>query len=113
MNKHMHFRTPGYVGNVAACNPYGRNEVTSLQTEVTCNNCRRTWLFKNHLKEQATPTNTVKLSELSNLRMVAGNEKKYDTVVIAGVVKQWVGIGWVGEDKATEADCKKYPVAID
>ena len=55
----------------------------------------------------------VKLSELTNMRMVAKNEAKYSIVIIAGIVKQWVGIGWVGEDKATDADRKKYPEAID
>lgn len=55
----------------------------------------------------------VALSELTNMKMVAGNEKKYDTVVIGGIVKQWVGIGWVGEDEATDEDRDKYPVAVD
>jgi hypothetical protein len=56
---------------------------------------------------------TVKRSELSNLRMTAGNEKKYSMVILEGILKEWVGIGWVGEDKATDEDRKKYPTAID
>ena len=35
---------------------------------------------------------TVKASELSKLRMAAGNEKKYDTVIHNGEVKDWVFI---------------------
>lgn len=52
-------------------------------------------------------------SELTNLRMVAGNEKKYDRVVIDGSLKEWVGIGWVRIRTATARDKKIYPVAED
>jgi hypothetical protein len=30
-------------------------------------------------------------------------------VIHEGIVKRWVGIGWVGERKATAADYQKYP----
>ncbi len=53
----------------------------------------------------------IKRSELSNLRMVAGNEKKYSIVIIDGILKEWVGIGWVGEGKASIEDKRKYPTA--
>lgn len=57
---------------------------------------------------------TVKRSELSNLRMVAGNELKYHTVIMEdGVVKEWVGFGWVGEDQATKEDRKLYPTVVE
>lgn len=52
-------------------------------------------------------------SELSNLRMVAGNEKKYDIVIVGGVVKEWIGFGWIDLNKATEKDYKKYPQVVD
>ena len=55
----------------------------------------------------------MKRTELSNLRMVAGNEKKYSTVVIDGLVKTWVGIGWITEREATAEDMKTYPVVED
>lgn len=56
---------------------------------------------------------TVKRSELTNIKMVAGNEKKYSTVIIEGIVKDWVGFGWVGEDKATDADRAKFPEMVE
>lgn len=52
-------------------------------------------------------------SELSNLRMVAGNEKKYDIVIIGGVVTEWIGFGWIDLNDATEEDYKKYPQVVD
>jgi hypothetical protein len=54
---------------------------------------------------------TVKRSELSNMKMVAGNEKKYDAVIVDGVVKEWVGIGWIETD--AKPDPKKYPTAVE
>jgi hypothetical protein len=56
---------------------------------------------------------TIKRSELTNLRMVAGNERKYDNVIIDGVLKNWVGIGWVEIRTATPADKRKYPTLED
>lgn len=53
---------------------------------------------------------TVRASELSKFRMVAGNEKKYRFVIDDGIVKDWVGIGWVDVGKATKEDYEKYPV---
>ena len=55
---------------------------------------------------------TVRRSELNNLRMAAGNEGKYDIVILDGMVKQWVGIGWIGGTKATKEDIKKYPTVV-
>ena len=51
--------------------------------------------------------------ELSNLCMVAGNEKKYAAVVLDGWVMTWVGIGWVKEREATAEDLKNLPVVED
>jgi len=55
---------------------------------------------------------TVCVRELSNLRMVAGNEKKYKTVIHQGVVKDWVAFGWIELRKPTLEDKKKYPVVV-
>jgi hypothetical protein len=52
----------------------------------------------------------VKASELSKLRMVAGNEKKYSAVIDNGILKEWVAIGWIDLRKATEKDYQKFPV---
>jgi len=54
---------------------------------------------------------TVKLSELTNIRMAAGNEKKYSKIIIDGKVKEWVAIGWMDIDE--KPDKRKYPVVVD
>lgn len=56
---------------------------------------------------------TVKRSELGRLRMTAGNERKYNKVIVDGIVREWVGIGWLVLDKATEEDRQNYPTMID
>lgn len=52
-------------------------------------------------------------SELTNLRMVAGNEKKYKRIVLDGSLKEWVGIDWVRIRTASERDKKVYPTVVD
>ena len=54
---------------------------------------------------------TVARSELTNLRMVAGNEKKYSRIIDNGCLKEWCGIGWCRIRTATERDRVIYPVA--
>ena len=54
---------------------------------------------------------TVKRSELSNMKMVAGNEKKFDAVIVDGHLKEWVGIGWIDCGEATPDHYKKFPIA--
>lgn len=56
---------------------------------------------------------TIKRSELSNLRMVAGNEKRITHVILDGEVKMWMGIGWVTLRTATSEDFTLYPVVED
>jgi len=56
---------------------------------------------------------TVKVSELSNLKMVAGNEKKYQRVIQDGIVKNWVGFGWIDEGEASKKDLEMYPTVED
>lgn len=53
---------------------------------------------------------TVKATELSNLKMVAGNEKKYGAVVENDILKEWVGFGWIDIRTATKEDYEKFPV---
>ena len=55
---------------------------------------------------------TVKASELSNLRMTAGNENKYDMVIQNDQLKEWVGIGWITIRLATDDDRKEYPTVV-
>lgn len=53
---------------------------------------------------------TVEARELGNLRMVEGGEKKYQIVIDSGLVKEWVGIGWIELRKATFEDREQYPI---
>ena len=57
--------------------------------------------------------NTVRRRELSNIRMVGGNERKYKAVIQDGVLKEWVGFGWIEVRDATPEDNEKYPVVIN
>jgi len=54
-------------------------------------------------------TKKVKAKELSNLKMVSGNEKKFTKVIDEGTLKEWVAIGWIPVGKATKEDYLKYP----
>ncbi len=56
---------------------------------------------------------TVRRNELTNTRMVAGNEEKYGRVIIDGHVHNWVGMGWVDEGEATKEDELAYPMMIE
>lgn len=56
---------------------------------------------------------TISRSELSSLRMVAGNEKKYPMVILNDHLEEWVGIGWITIRLATDDDRKEYPTVED
>ena len=56
---------------------------------------------------------TVRRSEISNIRMAAGNEKKYSMVILNGGLKEWVGIGWIPIRSATDDDRKKWPTVAE
>lgn len=51
----------------------------------------------------------VPIKKLSKIAMVAGNEERFEIVIDRGVVKEWVGIGWIDIGPAEPADYKKYP----
>jgi hypothetical protein len=55
---------------------------------------------------------SIKRSEVSNLKMAAGNEKKYTKIIINGILNEWVGIGWVALREATAIEKKKYPEVV-
>lgn len=55
----------------------------------------------------------VPASALSTLRMVAGNEKLYQRVILKDSVMFWVSLGWINERPAQPADFEVYPVVID
>ena len=56
---------------------------------------------------------TVEVKELSQIKMVSGNENKFTKVVHEDKVKQWVGMGWIEERAATASDYASIPVAIE
>ena len=47
--------------------------------------------------------------ELTNMAMVNGNEAFYKVVIDTGMIKEWVGIGWIEIRKANPADYKRIP----
>lgn len=59
------------------------------------------------------PQLTVRRSDLSTIKMVAGLEDVYTRVIDDGVLKEWVGIGWVNVGPATDADRAKYPTVVE
>jgi len=52
---------------------------------------------------------TIPAREFTNLAMINGNEKTYSIIVHNGVVKEWVGFGWIVLHPATPEDLAKYP----
>jgi hypothetical protein len=52
---------------------------------------------------------TIDAKKLSNVAMVNGNEKRYSIVIHNGILKEWVGIGWIELRKANAADRSNYP----
>ena len=55
----------------------------------------------------------VRSSELTTMKMSIGNEKLFSRVIDGGIIKNWVGIGWVEEGKAkVPGDYGKYPSVI-
>jgi len=47
--------------------------------------------------------------ELSREKMIDGNEKFFTKVIDNGMIKDWVGFGWVADIPAKEEDYYKYP----
>jgi hypothetical protein len=64
-------------------------------------------------KGQKMQMKEVTRSQLRKIRMVAGNEKRFQRVIDHGVVHDWVAIGWIEIREATDEDYKKYPVVVD
>lgn len=55
----------------------------------------------------------VKRSRLSNISMVEGGEKKHPVVIDGGIVKEWVGIGWIDLHPAGASDYEHFPEVED
>lgn len=65
------------------------------------------------MKVKPTPPKTIPASECSIAKMVGVNEHKFTKVIHNGVVKQWVGIGWVSEGEPTKAQKETLPQVVD
>jgi hypothetical protein len=70
------------------------------------------WAELKQIEAEGHAKETVERSQLSNLKMVSGGEKRYSKIVCDGHVQQWVGIGWVNEGPATLTDYASLPVAV-
>lgn len=56
---------------------------------------------------------TVKSSDLTLLKMVAGGEKRHRIVVDTdGILKEWVGFGWISLRQASKADRERWPRVV-
>ena len=51
--------------------------------------------------------------ECENIRMTTGGENKFDLIIDRGMVKRWVGIGWVSEGPASRDQRRTLPTLID
>lgn len=63
-------------------------------------------------RQRTARPNTVHARECSVLAMVAGNEARFTKVVDEGVVKQWVGFGWVSEGPEEYPRDEKLPRVV-
>ena len=53
--------------------------------------------------------NTIALEHLTSIKMGC----KRCIVIHEGMVKEWIGIGWVDKHKAKGMDFQKYPKAVE
>lgn len=51
----------------------------------------------------------VSFRDVSTIAMVAGKEKTISKIIHCGVIKEWVGIGWIELRRATATDYLKIP----
>lgn len=65
------------------------------------------------LLQIANEFETVPAEELSNIKMTTGNEREYTKVIDRGVLKEWVGIGWIDTDPEPSVnDYERYPAVV-
>lgn len=76
---------------------YGLKALDSNQEVVRCTKAMLARAEKLELKSELA----VPFKDLSTLRMVSGNENKYDHVIIGTRLQHWVGIGWVDHGPIT------------
>lgn len=56
---------------------------------------------------------TVSVRDVSTIAMVNGNERKFDRVIHGGVVKEWVGIGWIETGEPTAEELETLPHVVE
>lgn len=56
------------------------------------------------IRESIGKAGTVSFKDVSTISMVNVGEKKIKKVIHDGVVKEWVGIGWVPTDERPDPD---------
>lgn len=61
------------------------------------------------MKKFTQKSKVIPIDECSTIKMVAGNENRFDTIVQNGIRKHWVGFGWVNERPANARDLKTLP----
>lgn len=55
----------------------------------------------------------INISEVSKIAMVDRNENWLKTIIHNGVVKDWVGIGWIDSRPATKQDYAKITIVVE
>jgi len=56
---------------------------------------------------------TVKRSDLSTWKMLAGNEDVYNKVIDDGIVKEWGAIGWIDIGPPSDEDKATLPTVVE
>ena len=59
------------------------------------------------------PQMKLRRSDVSNVAMVGGNEKRFTRIICDGRVQNWVGIGWVDEGPPSIAQQGRLPIVVD
>lgn len=83
---------------------------------LDCGNCKLTQCVYPWTPESGEPYPSqpvrpapVSLANCATLRMTTGGEKSHPIVIHDGMVKEWVGFGWIDLGLAVPDDYLKYP----
>lgn len=71
------------------------------------------WRTLTEIRDRQAAPCVLSRSDVSNIAMTTGGEKKHPMVIMEGRRKQWVGIGWVDEGNAAPSDKAKFPLVVD
>lgn len=58
---------------------------------------------------ERTVKKTIDASKLASAVMAGGGERRIKRVIDEGMVKEWVGIGWIPIRRSTKQDRSRYP----